>query len=374
MADESRRAVISGVGVVTAAGSGMSALSAALEEGRLLAKPVAAFDASGFPVAVACEVPGLDARALARTPKDAKILARSAVLALGALEDLKASTPGRWFDDPWTAGFFLGVGMEQGDHRDVLGMLAASRRRGKVILARLASQGMDAMNPLSSLKTLPNMSLAQIGIKLGDDAPRGPNAAYSPFDAASIEAVAAAAEAIVTGECDVALAGGVDAPVSLFGMTAFHRLGIVRDARPLGEAAALFLVETEDRARANGRTPLVELRGWGAASDGNRVGLESWETVAASARGALAWAGGGAGSIREIVSSVGDPVYDGDAFGCRGVKVTAVRRVFGETCAAGGALALAAAIGRLAESRDRALVTAGAFGGAAASIVVQGIA
>lgn len=370
MADVSRRAVISGVGVVTAAGSGMAALSAALEDGKLLATPVAAFDGSGFPIAVACEVPGLDARALARTPKDAKILARSAVLALGALEDLKRSTPGRWFADPWTAGFFLGVGMEQGDHRDVLAMLAASRRRGKVLLARLASQGMDAMNPLSSLKTLPNMSLAQIGIKLGDDAPRGPNAAYSPFDAASIEAVAAAAEAIVTGECDVALAGGVDAPVSLFGMTTFHRLGIVREARPLGEAAALFLVETEEHARAHGRTPLVSLRGWGAASDGNRVGVESWETVAASARAALAWAG--AGSIREIVASAGDPVYDGDALGCRGVGVTAVRRVFGETCAAGGALALAAAIGRLAGSRDRALVTAGAFGGAAASLVVQG--
>ena len=371
MGSAHRRVVVTGAGVVTAAGPGLRALADALAKGVSLARPITLFDASRFPVPLGCEVPGLDAKTLARTPKDAKVLARSAVLALGALEDLKANRPGKWFDDPWKAGIFLGVGMEQGDHRDVLPMLAASRRRGKLVLRNLALQGMDAMNPLSSLKTLPNMSLAQIGIKLGDDAPRGPNAAYSPFDAASIEAIASAAESIVDGECDVALAGGVDAPISLFGMTTFLRLGVLREDRPLGEAAALFLLEEESGARAAGRRPIAMIEGWGSASDGARTGAVSGETWAASAADAMRWAGDARETITHVCASAGDPPFDGASLGLPHARVVTVRRVFGETAAAGGALALAAA---LVQDAERVLVTAGAFGGSAASLVVRRIA
>ncbi|HVO30991.1 MAG TPA: beta-ketoacyl synthase N-terminal-like domain-containing protein, partial [bacterium] len=363
MSDPKPRAVISAVGMVTAAGSGMRAFADALARGELLAKPATLLDTSGFPAPAVCEVPGLDPRALARVPKDAKMLARSAVLSLGALADLRAGTPGALFGDPWRSGLFLGVGMEQGDHRDVLSMLTVSRgRKTSLLLSKIAAYGMGAMNPIASLKTLPNMSLAHVGIKLGDEAPRGANAAYSPFDAAPLEALGAAAAAVWSGECEAALAGGVDAPISLFGMTTFHRLGVASATRPMGEAAALFLVEPPERAALAGRTPLALIEGWGSASDGAPTARPRTTTLAAAVTDALSWHGMTAASIDSVSLSAGDPLPDAHALGGEGLaraEVAVPRRVFGEAVAGSGALAIAGALSQIARGRKRALAVAG---------------
>lgn len=380
-----RRAVITATGIATAAGVGRKAFGDALAGGRSLARPVTLFDASTFPCAVACEVPGLDAKRLARVPKEAKVLARASVVALAALEDLVAAAPAPWAADPWGQGLYLGVGLEQGDHRDVLPPLAASRHGNRRIsIGRLATQGLDAMNPLSSLKTLPNMALAHIAMKLGDAAPRGPNAAYSPFDSASLEAIAAAAEAVLAGEIDVALAGGTDSAVSLFGLTTFARLKAPGLGIPLGEAAALFLVEEAAVAEAAGRKPLAEIEGFGSAGDGAAIGDPSAQGFAEAARGAIEFAGSAAREIDGLVvsgqarrRSAKDVAGVEAVLGTRLVAEHAVapREVFGQCVAAGGALGVAAALDRIAAGAwRRVLVTAGAFGGSYSAMILKRVA
>lgn len=375
-----RRAVISGAGLVTAAGAGMKAFGDALLAGASLAKPITHLDAATFPCAVACEVPGLDAKKLARVPKEAKVLARASVLALGALEDLLGAAPAPWTKEPWDAGFFLGVGLEQGDHRDLLAPLAATSRGRRLGLARLATSGLDAMNPLSSLKTLPNMALAHVGIKLGEAAPRGPNAAYSPFDSASLEAVAAAAEAVLGGECEVALAGGVDAPVSLFGLTTFARIRVPGLGTPLGEAAALFLVEEAQAAREAGRTALAEIEAFGSAADAAPIGVPSAQGFADAAGAAFAFAGQAARELDAVVVSGYASRSAPDLAGLEAVLgerldpngAIAPREVFGQCAAAGGALGVAAAVDALTRGRaHRVLVLAGAFGGSYTAMLLK---
>lgn len=374
------RAVVSGAGIVTAAGAGMKAFGAALQDGRSLAKPITLLEAGTFPCAVACEVPGLDAKKLARVPKEAKVLARASVLALGALQDLVEHVPPPWMKEAWAAGFFLGVGLEQGDHRDLLAPLSAASRQRKIGLARLATGGLDAMNPLSSLKTLPNMALAHIGIKLGEHAPRGPNAAYSPFDSASLEAIAAAAESVLSGECDVALAGGVDAPVSLFGLTTFARLRAPGLAAPLGEAAALFLVEEADHAKNAGRTALAEIEGFGSAGDSASIGEPSARGFADATNAALDFAGQAARDVDAVVVSGFASRSAPDLAGVEAAlgerldaqAAIAPREVFGQCVAAGGALGVAAAIDALSRgSARRVLVLAGAFGGSYSALLLK---
>lgn len=372
-----RRVVVSGVGVVSAAGIGLEALGAAIAKGATLARPARLLDASGFPNGMVCEVDGLDARALARSPKEAKVLSRASVLALGALADLVAKVPAPFVDDPWKAGLFLGVGLEQGDHRDLLATASASRGSGaRIALGKLATEGVAAMNPLSALKTLPNMALAHIAMKLGDAAPRGPNAAYSPWDASALEAVAAATEAIHRGECDVALAGGADAMVSVFGLTTLHRLLLSRDGVPPGEGAALFLLETAERASAAGRPALATIEGLGSASDAAPPGVPNEAGALQAIQAALAW---GAIKPGTIDVGVGSGVASGAfARAMRGARkapqaaspFSDVRPILGECGAATGAMSLAAALTLVGQGRG--VVASGGVGGAYAALVLRG--
>jgi 3-oxoacyl-(acyl-carrier-protein) synthase len=370
----SRRVVVTGAGVAAPSGLGMAAFGRALDEARSLCAPITAFDASGFAASSGGEVPGIEPRTLVRHPKEAKVLARASVLALAALADLQRAVPGPWIGDPWEAGLFLGVGLEQGDVRDLQPPVEASVRGGgkRLSLSKLASAGMDAMNPIASLKTLPNMALAHVAIRLGDAAPRGPNAAYSPFDAASLEAVGAAAAAIRSGECDVALAGGADSALSVLGLLTFHRLGIARASAPMGEGAGLLLLEEADRAAAAGRRPLAEIAGFGSASDAVAIGRAAPER----ARAAICGAWEDADAPRSAILSGHGTSMPADEQAVRELfeekppDLVHPRRLFGEACAGSGALAMLAGLHALVAGGP-VLVSAAGFGGSYAAIRLE---
>ncbi len=362
------KAVISGVGLVSAAGSGTTPFHGALRAGVPLARPIDRFDASTFPVPLAGEVPGLDARRLARAPKEAKLLARASVLALGALADLERACPAPWGCDPWRTGLFLGVGLEQGAIDDVVPSIAASARGGRIDDRLLASDGMPALHPLASLKTLPNMALGTIAMRLGDRAPRGMNAAYAPFDAAAVEAVEGAVAALDDGDVEVALAGGVDAPVSPMGLLTFHRLGVTR---PLGEAAALFLVETAAGAAAGGRPVLAEIAGIGRASDDAVPGRPRATGAVGALAAALDRAGRTGSAIDAAVVSGAADAQALESVGIRTDRRVEPAAIVGECAAAGGAVGIAAALALLADGASRVVVGAAAFGGAYGAIVLE---
>ncbi len=365
------RVVISGAGAASAAGLGVARLAEAVKAGKSLARPCSLFDASSFPVPDACEVPALDPRALALKPKDAKVLARASVVALAALEDLRAGFSAPFVSDPWKAGFFLGVGLEQSDHRDMPAALAVSRTPdAKLSIERLAKEGVANMNPLAALRTLPNLAMCHLGMKLGDTAPRGANAAYSPFDAAAIEAVGAAAASVRRRECEVALAGGADSFLSVFGWTMLSRLGLLSDARRAGEGAALFVVEDAKRAAGAGRPILAEITGMGSAGDATATGKDGLAAAKQAIRTALSWDSPDPAPVDAAILSGATDAAALESI-VKGARAVHPRAVIGESGAGTGALGIALAVSEIAAGARRALATGCGWGGSHAAILLS---
>ncbi len=98
--------------------------------------------------------------------------------------------------------------------------------------------------------------------------------------ASSLLAVAQACSALVAGDLDVALAGGVDISLDPFELVGFARTGAlapgemrVFDARSAGfipgEGCGMVVLMRLDQAMAEGRRVYAAIRGWGISSDGS---------------------------------------------------------------------------------------------------------
>ena len=238
---------ITGIGLVSPAGVGLAATQARLAQGPLVPTlPAGAEAALTAPLIHA--VPDFDARPYLRRRKDRKLMARANQLAVVAAR-LAVDDAGESLGDLTDAGLYLGVGREPGTIDDVLPALAHSGSAddgARIDVQRLSEEGMRWMNPLSSLKTLPNMSLAHVGIVLGT---MGPGQALCDGPSSGTRAVLEGATAIAEGRVDIALAGGADSRTAFTDRTTAVRQGLTG---PMGEAAAVFVLERLDRAQARG--------------------------------------------------------------------------------------------------------------------------
>lgn len=174
--------------------------------------------------------PGL--RPWLRHPKEAKLFARPAALALPAAGEALRAWPGERLD----LGLYLGVGAEPPDSGDSEQAIIASERDGRLDEERLATLGRALYPPLLPLRTLPNMALAHLSIQLGIG---GSNGAWTGRAEAGLQAVRAAMFAIAEGRCPAALAGGTDSLVELACARDLRRLDYFG---PPGEAAAILLL------------------------------------------------------------------------------------------------------------------------------------
>lgn len=245
------RIVITGVGLVCAAGADLASAAARLAQGPLTPEP---------PDDAAVERPWLlplpasfKAEAFAEKRKDLKLMARANLLAVAACKAALAQS-GAATGARADAGLYLGVGREPGKLEDLLPTLSHARVGDHIDLDALVTRGMDWMHPLSSLKTLPNMSVAHVAIALGI---QGPNQALCTEAEAGAVAILEAAKAIQEGRCPWALAGGADARTAFSDRLAAARMG-AGDV-PLGEAAAVFVLEPWAAAQARGAAILGEV-------------------------------------------------------------------------------------------------------------------
>lgn len=240
---------VTGIGLVTPLGVGREENTEAARRGPATPQPPDPDEAQALPTPLVCRVPDhFDPRRYLKRRKDLKLMARANRLAVAAAR-LAVEDAGLGDADLTEAGLWFGVGCEPGDSSDLLPALPPSRGPdGDIDPARLATDGMGRINPLSSLKTLPNMSLAHVSIAVGA---MGPNQALCAGPEAGARALLEAARAVADGAVGVALAGAADAPIA-FG----ERLAAVRLGRPgpASEAAAVLVLEPLEVARARGAT------------------------------------------------------------------------------------------------------------------------
>ncbi|MGF1426428.1 beta-ketoacyl-[acyl-carrier-protein] synthase family protein [Kitasatospora sp. LaBMicrA B282] len=257
---------VTGLGLVTPAGHTAEANWAALCRGRSLAATDP--ELAGLPVDFSCQVTDFDAaaelgRSLARRADGfiqfAVVAARRAV-ADAALE------PGAW--PPQRVGVVLGVGANSlSTYVTEFGHLGLGRP--------------DRVSPLALPRSVPSMAAGEVAMDLGA---QGPNFITSSACASGATAVGVARDLLLSGACDIVLAGGSESARSRMTATCFTRMRALsrrrdhpqlasrpfdaaRDGFVLGEGAAVLVLERLSHARARGAPVQAVLRGYGAGAD-----------------------------------------------------------------------------------------------------------
>jgi 3-oxoacyl-[acyl-carrier-protein] synthase II len=292
-----------------------------------------------------------------RDPTQARMLDRFSQFAVYAAQQaVSASTGALEALAPESGGVFMGTGMG-----GTLSMDSGYQT--------LYGEGSDRIKPFTVLQGMHNAAAAWIGI---DHGLRGPNLTYSSACSSSAVAIGEAWLRVASGQLEVALAGGAEAPLSNGSLKAWEALHTVATPDPddpgtsckpfsknrsgmvLGEGAVVLVLEPWERARARGATIQGEIRGCGLSNEATHITRPSAEGQAAALRAALHSAGIAPEEV-DAINAHGTGTQANDAaetaairavFGARAdqLPVSATKALHGHLLGAAGALEAALAL------------------------------
>lgn len=265
----SRRAVITGVGVVAPGGIGTKAYWKLLSEGRTATRNITHFDASPYRSRMAGEA-DFDPVREGLTPQEIRRLDRAAQFAVVAGREAMADS-GIEFDqlDPGRIGVSLGtaVGCTTSLEREFI----VGSDRGKyweVDQSYAVPHLYDYFTP-SSMAT-------ELAWTVGAE---GPVSVVSTGCTSGLDSVGYAADLILEGSADVVVTGGTEAPLSPITVVCFDVIRAsstrnddpttacrpfdkTRDGLVLGEGCAIIVLEELEHARARGAHIYGEVAGF----------------------------------------------------------------------------------------------------------------
>jgi 3-oxoacyl-[acyl-carrier-protein] synthase II len=350
-----RRVAVTGLGVVSPLGNDPVAFFAALTAGkrgvrhiegrgleRLATRVGALADFDG-----SAHFPAARVRMLDRVSQFALYAAAQALeSARGALDGL----------DRRRVGVFIGTGMGGSESTD---------EGYRTIYA----EGSDRVKPFSVLMAMNNAAAAWIALDHGLE---GPNLTFSTACSSSAVAIGEAARRVASGEVEVMIAGGAEAPLTLGAMKAWEALRTLATEDPqdagatcrpfskdrsglvLGEGAAVVVLEAWERALARGAPILAEAVGYGLFTDAAHITRPSIEGQAEAMRRALGDGGLDAADVAYInAHGTGTAANDGvetqaikTVFGqrARAIPVSSTKSMHGHLLGAAGALEYVAAV------------------------------
>ncbi|WP_171165473.1 beta-ketoacyl synthase [Streptomyces sp. I05A-00742] len=342
---------VTGLGLVTPAGTGAEATWEGLLTGRCRAAPDPLL--TGLPVDFSCRS-GFDAlTALGR--RAAARLDRFSAMALAAAREAVADAgldPTAW--DPLRVAVVIGASSACMEHYD--------REYARILAGRP-----DRVSPMAIMRSIPNMAAGEVGLDLGA---RGPNLAVSTACASGATAIGVARDLLRAGSCDIALAGGSESLRARGTAVGFHQMRALsgrrhdpegasrpfdtdRDGFVLGEGAGLLVLERPEHARARGVRPRALLRGYGASCDAHHTVAPHPEGrgAADALRTALADAGMAPGDI-DHVNAHGTATHINDLAEYRALAsvfgtpppVTAPKSVLGHSAGGSGGIEAACAV------------------------------
>jgi 3-oxoacyl-[acyl-carrier-protein] synthase II len=347
------RVVITGMGILAPNGIGIEAFWESLLAGRSGIGPITLFDASDLESRIAGEVKNFNPLDYIEPELKPKRMARHTQLAYAAammaLEDagLEISET----DLPSPTPVVVGVSTSAMD-----------------IIERSISDfdrhGSNGMSPTAVGALTPQAAANVIADRIGA---RANAATVSSACPSGLDAVTMAADMIRSGQAELAIAGGADAPITKHTFAAFTATGLSschngepekasrpfdleRDSGVISEGAGMFVLEDFERAQARGARIYLEIGGYARQRD--RAPGDPASGLVDSMNLALA----NAGRTKEDVDYIsaygpGHPVLDAaevrhikEVFGDRAysIPISSIKGVTGNPLAAGGPFQIAA--------------------------------
>ena len=273
-----KRVAVTGIGVVSPLGNSPSKLYANAYAGRSGIAPLLAPFAQRLlaPLAATVQFQGADHF----DPSKLRMMDRFAQFALVAARQAMADTRMDLHRlDRKRAGVFVGTGMG--------GTL--SNDAG---YQTLYAKGSDRIAPFTVLLGMYNAAAAWVGMEYQLC---GPNLTYTTACSSSAVAIGEAWLRVASGELDLAIAGGAEAPLSFGSMKAWealHTLASIdaeqaaasckpfsqnRSGMVLGEGSAMLVLEPWDQAQARGAPIHGEILGYGLSTDATHITRPSVE-------------------------------------------------------------------------------------------------
>ncbi len=262
-----RRVVVTGIGALTPIGHGRCGLWQGIMRGTSAVRSITRFDTRDFRSRIAAEVDDFDAAAFV-DPKRLRRLDRFSQFALAAallgLED--AGLSGMALGE--RAGIYLG---------SALGGIAFAESEH----AAFVHGGLRSVNPLLALSVFGGASATNVAMEVGVT---GPTISNANSCASGAIAIGEGFRAVRRGEVDVAIAGGVEAPLAPLTFGAFSLIKAMssrnddpaaasrpfdcdRDGFVMAEGAGVLILEEHTRALARGADPIAEVVGYGTTND-----------------------------------------------------------------------------------------------------------
>jgi 3-oxoacyl-[acyl-carrier-protein] synthase II len=265
--------VITGLGVVSPIGIGRDAYWDALMNGQAGARQISAFDPKDSPCRIAGEVTGFDPevfippKAVRRSDRFTQFALAAAQMAI-ADAGLDVSTL-----DLARCGVVVGSGM---------GGLATIEAEHRV----LQQKGPSRVSPFLIPMMIVNIAGGDIAIAYGF---RGPSYAVSSACASANHAIGSSLRHLQSGEADLMICGGAEAPITPLCVAGFCRAGALTTefndnprsaSRPfdahrsgfvMGEGAGILVLETLEHAQARGATIYAELAGFASTNDAYHI-------------------------------------------------------------------------------------------------------
>jgi 3-oxoacyl-[acyl-carrier-protein] synthase II len=333
MAFSSRRAVITGIGVVSPIGLDKTQFWESLRTGRAGIVKLTMLDTSEFPTRFGGAVQEFEGKNYLdkKDRKSLKMMSRTIQFAVAAAQlALTDSGVDKERLDRTRFGVEFGAGLIATDLDELAAaaQISASHNPGSVDLEKWGAEGLPNMQPLWMLKYLPNMLASHVSIM--NDA-QGPNNTITENEVASLLALTEATRIIERDLADFVLVGGADSrlnPLSLARHSLFMPLSRRnecpekacrpfdrdRDGVVLGEGGAVFVLEALNHARRRGAHIYAEVVGAGAAFDRDRSG----SGLARAIRAALKEAGVAPDEI-DHVNAQGASATESDKWEARGL-------------------------------------------------------
>jgi 3-oxoacyl-[acyl-carrier-protein] synthase II len=350
--NETNEVVVTGMGILAPNGIGLDAFWDSILTCRSGIGPITLFDATDFKSRIGGEIknfnpddfiePELKSRRMARHTQFAY------ATAMMALHD---------------AGIDLNNGHLPSPTPVVVGVSTSAMDIIENSISRFEQRGMNGMSPAAVGALTPQAVANVIADRLGA---RAHASTVSSACASGLDAVALAASMIRSGEADLAIAGGTDAPLTRHTFAAFIATGLsscrnedpenasrpfdaMRDSGVISEGAGMFVLENRERAEARGVRPYLSISGYSRQRD--RANGEHGSGFIDSMRLAMA----NASRAKEDVDYIsaygpGHPLLDAaevhfikEVFGDRAyeVPVTSIKGVTGNPLAAAGPMQIA---------------------------------